>query len=125
MTYLLPLLACLVALNAEAAPETIRVTDLQAKPQVVKILQAREAEELGNAFDNLPWDNTPGTRCHTPGYRLERLSDGKVVLDATICFACDNVRYSIPAGKGTHGFSPSTKASRRLQDSLKKLLAAE
>jgi hypothetical protein len=116
-SYLLALV-CVAALCAQAFADSIRITDLAAKPQIAKTLTGRGAAKFLKAFNSLPWDQTPGKRCHFPAFRIERLTGDSVTLDATICFACDNVRFSTPAEKGLQGFDASAGAAKQFHATL-------
>lgn len=122
--YLLALV-CIAALCAQAFADSMRITDLSAEPQVAKTLAGRDAAKLLKAFNSLPWDHTPGKRCHFPVFRIERLTGDSVAVDATICFACDNVRFGRPAGKGLQGFDASTGAAKQFQATLTGLFAIQ
>jgi len=123
-SYLLALV-CVAALCVQASADSIRITDLAAKPQVTKTLTGHDAAKLLKAFDSLPWDHTPGKRCHFPAFRIERLAGESVALDATICFACNNVRFGQPAGKGLQGFNASTDAAKQFHATLTGLFPAQ
>ena len=111
-------LVCIAALCVQASAASIRITDLAAKPQVRKTLTGPDAAKLLKALNNLPWDHTPGKRCHFPAFRIEQFAGDTIILDASICFACNNVRFSKPAGKGLQGFDASNHIAKQFHAAL-------
>ena len=119
------LLLCIVTLRVQAAADSLRISNLIAKPQVTKTLTGRDAAKMQRAFDGLPWDHTAGMLCHFPAFRIQRISGNSVVLDATICFTCNNVGFSKPAEKGYQGFDASADSTKEFHAILKKLFATQ
>jgi hypothetical protein len=121
MRFFILLLLCSAALRVQAAADSLRVSDLTANPPVTKTLNGQEAARVLNAFERLPWDQTQGMRCHHPAFRIERLAGDTVLLEATICFGCNNVRFRKPEGKGTQGFDASKENAKSFHTMLEEL----
>jgi len=112
------MLACRVS---GATEDTVTVTDLAAKPQRSFTYSEREADKILKAMEGLAWDGTTGARCHIPQYRVQARSQAQVILDASVCFTCHNVRFSAPKEKGLKGFFPDDASAKLLNTILTKI----
>jgi len=52
--------------------------------------------------------------CHMPGYALKFYSQDKLIVYATLCWECDNIRFETPTLERTQGFGGGDKKGQQL-----------
>lgn len=84
-----------------------------------RLVRGREARKIVSVWRRQKfWGRSPAM-CHEPPYALKFYAKGRVVLFATICWACHNVIFDVPEIEGAVAFeadSRSGKMFRRIFD---------
>jgi hypothetical protein len=96
------------------------ITDLSANPQKSVSFSGTEANKIIFALGDLAWEGTAGAKCHIPAYRVHAESHRRMLLDATVSFTCNNVRFADP--DRLKGFASDCEAAKRLKNDLHKCL---
>ena len=105
---ILLLLISTIMLQPLLAEDTLKLTALNATPEQSTLISGKKASEIIKAFTELPWDGTPGSKCHHPAYEIIFKIEESKEIKATICFACRNVRFIQPED-ALKGFENSEK----------------
>lgn len=81
-----------------------------------------DAEELALLWRRLSFRSAVGL-CHSPPYALQFSSAGKVLLETSVCWHCENFYIGGPDGKPKmYGFIGEHKAGQNLLNKLRKIL---
>ncbi len=114
--------------NKEAKPYTVNLQsvdkvellELQRKGDVwnggiksTKTLEGVEAQKVASLWRSqtyLPYSAI----CHLPAYAIKFYSQDKLLVYATLCWECDNIRFKTPDLTQTQGFGGGDKKGQRL-----------
>jgi hypothetical protein len=108
---------------ASAAADVV-VTDLTAMPQPKSIrIEGQKADDFTRDLNRLKWDDSSGSRCHRPAYKVEVLDAEEKVIEATLSFTCGNARFTVPSAYGLKGFDEKDPAALTLRQTLQALFA--
>lgn len=108
METILLLLISTIMLQPLLAEDTLKLTALNTNPEQSTLISGKKASEIIKAFTELPWDGTPGSRCHNPAFEIIFKLEESKKTKATICFACQNVHFFQPED-ALKGFKNSEK----------------
>ena len=78
-------------------------------------VRADQAVEIADLWRKQRRGRHFSAMCHSPGFALRFLQDGKLVFETTVCWECHN--YTLPVGifgRTTYGFDADTDQSREL-----------
>jgi hypothetical protein len=122
LRYWVPLLL-IPGMLASAAADVV-VTDLTAMPQPKSIrIEGQKADDFTCNLNRLKWDDSSGSHCHRPAYKVEVLDAGEKVIEATLSFTCGNVRFTIPSAYGLKGFDEKDPSAVTLLQTLNALFS--
>src|SRR6185295_14703884 len=75
----------------------------------VKIVEGAQARSIASLWRSQTFDHNYSAGCHEPPYAIKFFSQGKVVLYASICWACSNIVILEPQLAG-QGFNSNGRA---------------
>jgi hypothetical protein len=83
------------------------------KIEASKILSNTEAKTVASLWRALPYKSLSAT-CHNPAYGIRFFAGDKLLVFATICYDCDNIRFDTPELGRTQGFYGDSKKGQQL-----------
>jgi hypothetical protein len=104
----------------------LRALDIDRRPAAARLfgglheiqLEGSAADEIASLWRELPRGES--MRCHVPPYRLRFRVKGTVVVEASLCWECNNAYGSLGTQPIHFAFDAEAPVSRRL---LERLLA--
>ncbi len=78
-----------------------------------KIVEDKQARAIANIWRSQAFDLNYSGMCHEPPYAIKFYDRGKVVLYASICWACSNIVTLEPVISG-QGFNSDSRAAKTL-----------
>lgn len=78
--------------------------------QTVEGPEAQKIASLWRTQTFLPYSAT----CHLPGYALKFFAQDKLIVYATLCWECDNIRFHTPNLTRTQGFGGRDRKGQQL-----------
>ncbi len=79
----------------------------------VKTVEGAQARSIASLWRSQTFDHQYSAGCHEPPYAIKFFSEGKVVLYASICWACSNIVILAPKLAG-QGFDSKGRAGKAL-----------
>ncbi len=106
-------------IEANRVSETMRIAD--DAPTVA--LEGERAECIASLWRRLPADEQ--YRCHIPPYGLRFWTDEKLILQASICWECNNIFGDVDGVKFSYQFNGKAPASQQLLVEAREAFGAE
>ena len=81
--------------------------------EAVKVLEGVATQDIATLWRSqtyLPYSAI----CHLPAYAIRFYEKDKVILYATLCWQCDNIRFELPKLKATQGFGGRDRKGQKL-----------
>ena len=95
------------------------------KVDATKLVEGREAQNILAVWRKQKFSGYSAAACHQPPYALRFYSKGKVVLFATVCWACHNVTFIVPDTKHWVDFKSDSQAAKLLREVFEKAFPSE
>lgn len=90
-----------------------------------RLVRGREARNIVSVWRRQKfWGRSPAM-CHEPPYALKFYSKGRVVLFATICWACHNVIFDVPEIEGAVAFEADSRSGKMLREIFDKAFPSD
>ena len=80
--------------------------------EATKTIDGAEAQTIASLWRSLTYTSFTAD-CHEPAYGIKFYRKGKVVLYASLCWQCDNVRFMEPK-LGEQGFAAKSSSVKQL-----------
>jgi hypothetical protein len=90
-----------------------------------KLVRGREARNILSVWRRQRFGGRSAAMCHEPPYALKFYSKGRVVLFATICWACHNVMFDVPETKDAVAFAADSRSGKMLREIFEKAFPSE
>ena len=101
-----------------------RMGDVE-KVDATKIVEGQDARNIFAIWRKQKFTGYSAAACHQPPYALKFYSKGKVVLFATVCWACHNVTFIVPDTKHWVDFKSDAQAAKLLREIFEKAFPSE
>lgn len=83
-----------------------------------RFVEGKKAKNIATVWRKLKWDFEGQAACHEPGYEVKFYSKGKLLVNASVCWSCNNVSFITPEGINAQptfdGYSPVGEALEEL-----------
>lgn len=81
--------------------------------------ESNEASEIAEMWRQLP--QAEQARCHVPPYGLRFYGGGRMIVEASVCWQCNNIWTREEGGKSFYTFDASAEVSQRLLEKLREI----
>lgn len=88
-------------------------------------VEGRDAQKILRVWRKQRFRGYSPATCHQPPYALKFYSKDKVVLFATLCWACRNVTFIVPKSRHWVEFEHDSEAAKMLRDIFQKAFPSE
>jgi len=83
-----------------------------------KILRGTEAQKVASLWRMQTF--TPNvSACHEPAYAIKFYAKGKLLVYASVCWSCDNIRFITPELNGEQNFAGGGQRGEQLSEVLR------
>lgn len=80
-----------------------------------KVLRGPEAQKIASLWRGQTY--TPNvSACHEPAYAIKFYAKGKLLVYATVCWSCNNMRFITPELNGEQNFAGGDKRGEQLSE---------
>jgi hypothetical protein len=80
-----------------------------------KVLQGTKAQRVASLWRKQTYDQSDSA-CHEPGYAIKFYSRRRLLVYATVCWACDNMFFITPKLNRTQNFEGGNKLGEQLYE---------
>jgi len=101
-----------------------RMGDIE-RVDATRLVQGRDAQAILRVWRKQRFLGYSPAMCHQPPYAIKFYSKDKVVLFATVCWACRNVTFIVPKMKHWVEFQFDSKAAKMLREIFQKAFPSE
>jgi len=84
-------------------------------------VEGGEASEIAELWRSLP--QAEQMRCHIPAYGLRFYRGGQMILEASVCWTCNNIWIRAENSESVYTFDSSAETSQRLLATLHEIAA--
>ena len=79
-----------------------------------KVIEGRDVRTIASLWRAQTWDYNYSGMCHTPAYVVKFYSGEKLIVHASVCWACGNIQFRESNITGVQGFASHSKAAQSL-----------
>jgi hypothetical protein len=101
-----------------------RMGDIE-RVDATRLVQGQDAQNLLRVWRKQRFLGYSPAICHQPPYAIKFYSKDKLVLFATVCWACSNVTFVVPKMKHWVEFEHDSQAAKMLREIFQKAFPSE